>query len=339
MRLPLLLLLAAGPVGALDVIYFHMWKFRSTREPQSVHSGSARPRHASCAGPLVIRRCSGRPPSPTAMRSGRRTPRPRQSSPAPAGRGSGPQGAVQSQSVPAWRSLPRDRFRLSSISTFYSGVPASILVGSADLNSDGINGDLLPGTRRGSLGREITDRRGPERRHPLVQPFVGGNAEPARTTAALPRRDAGRHPLRGLVHLGGHCDCQYMLRLGGRMKVEATAQMFNASTSRTWSVQRGCRRRRYSGVLPMLSAAACGVHPRQQRQRQGCCGQPGPGRHDATAQRQPDHHDLRQLRRGAAVPADRNRTAARGSIRVEVQFLDDAHTSRLPGRRRLSSRS
>ena len=40
-------------------------------------------------------------------------------------------------------------FRLSTISTFYSGVPASILVGSADINGDGINGDLLPGTRRG----------------------------------------------------------------------------------------------------------------------------------------------------------------------------------------------
>ena len=48
-------------------------------------------------------------------------------------------------------------FRLSTISTFYSGVPASILVGSADINGDGINGDLLPGTRRGSLGREVTD--------------------------------------------------------------------------------------------------------------------------------------------------------------------------------------
>src|SRR6185369_10938919 len=48
-------------------------------------------------------------------------------------------------------------FRVSTISTFYSGVPASILVGSADVNGDGINGDLLPGTRRGSLGREVTD--------------------------------------------------------------------------------------------------------------------------------------------------------------------------------------
>ena len=52
--------------------------------------------------------------------------------------------------------LPKG-FRLSAISTIYSGVPASILVGSADINGDGINGDLLPGTRRGSLGREVTD--------------------------------------------------------------------------------------------------------------------------------------------------------------------------------------
>src|SRR5262249_35737887 len=52
--------------------------------------------------------------------------------------------------------LPKG-FRLSAIATMYSGVPASILVGSADRNGDGINGDLLPGTRRGSLGREIRD--------------------------------------------------------------------------------------------------------------------------------------------------------------------------------------
>lgn len=35
MRVPLLLLLAAGPVGALDVIYFHLWKFRLYARPQS----------------------------------------------------------------------------------------------------------------------------------------------------------------------------------------------------------------------------------------------------------------------------------------------------------------
>ncbi len=46
-------------------------------------------------------------------------------------------------------------FRASLISTWYSGLPASILVGSADLLGNGINGSLLPGTGRGSLGRDV----------------------------------------------------------------------------------------------------------------------------------------------------------------------------------------
>jgi hypothetical protein len=39
---------------------------------------------------------------------------------------------------------------------FNSGLPATALVGSADLNGDGINGDFLPGTKRGSLGRDVS---------------------------------------------------------------------------------------------------------------------------------------------------------------------------------------
>jgi hypothetical protein len=34
-RLPLFILLAAGPVGAIDVLYFHIWKFRLYARPQS----------------------------------------------------------------------------------------------------------------------------------------------------------------------------------------------------------------------------------------------------------------------------------------------------------------
>lgn len=35
MHAPLLILLAAGPVGAFDVLYFHIWKFRLYARPQS----------------------------------------------------------------------------------------------------------------------------------------------------------------------------------------------------------------------------------------------------------------------------------------------------------------
>src|SRR5262249_47352751 len=46
-------------------------------------------------------------------------------------------------------------FRFSTISTYNSAVPVNATVGSADLNGDGISGDLLPLTRRGDVGRRI----------------------------------------------------------------------------------------------------------------------------------------------------------------------------------------
>lgn len=36
MDIPLLVLLVAGPIGAIDVIYFHLWKFRLFERPESV---------------------------------------------------------------------------------------------------------------------------------------------------------------------------------------------------------------------------------------------------------------------------------------------------------------
>lgn len=36
MDIPLIILLAAGPIGAVDGIYFHLWKFRLYERPESV---------------------------------------------------------------------------------------------------------------------------------------------------------------------------------------------------------------------------------------------------------------------------------------------------------------
>ena len=36
MDIPLIILLTAGPIGAVDVIYFHLWKFRLFERPESV---------------------------------------------------------------------------------------------------------------------------------------------------------------------------------------------------------------------------------------------------------------------------------------------------------------
>jgi hypothetical protein len=71
-------------------------------------------------------------------------------------------------------------FRASLISTWFSGLPQNITVGSADLNGDGVNGSLLPGTLRGSLGRDVDFGEQAERAHPPVQHHAGRQGPSAR---------------------------------------------------------------------------------------------------------------------------------------------------------------
>jgi hypothetical protein len=148
-------------------------------------------------------------------------------------------------------------FRLSTISTFYSGVPASILVGSADINGDGINGDLLPGTRRGSLGREVND---------VAALNAGIRAYNLAYAGMLNPRGQRLPFVVELPNGTGFSDSfisqdiqvSYVLKLRGHVKVEATAQMFNAFNVSNLVGPAGLPSSPFSGTLPTLATLPAG---------------------------------------------------------------------------------
>jgi hypothetical protein len=117
-------------------------------------------------------------------------------------------------------------FRVSTITTAYSGLPASILVGTTDLRGDGINGSLLPGTHRGSLNREVSS---PAKLNSLIRAY-----NLARAGTTLPR--GGRAPFLlevpdsvkfGDSFVSTDLQLSKVFTFKERFKLEFTAQMFN----------------------------------------------------------------------------------------------------------------
>jgi Carboxypeptidase regulatory-like domain len=152
--------------------------------------------------------------------------------------------------------LPKG-FRLSSISTVYSGVPNSILVGSADINGDGINGDLLPGTRRGSLGREITDVSALNSAIRGYNQTLAGTLTPRgqRLPFAVEMPDGTRFDD---SFISTDIQLSYVLKLHGRLRLEGTAQIFNAFNISNLVGPAGLPSSPFSGTLPTLSALPAG---------------------------------------------------------------------------------
>jgi hypothetical protein len=152
--------------------------------------------------------------------------------------------------------LPKG-FRLSMISTVYSGVPASVFVGSADLNDDGINGDLLPGTRRGSLGREV---RTVDALNAAIRSYnstLAGtlNARNQRLPFAVELPDQTRF---GDSFISQDFQLSYVLKLKGGVKVEATGQVFNAFNFSNLVGPAGLPSTPFSGTLPTLATLPAG---------------------------------------------------------------------------------
>ncbi len=148
-------------------------------------------------------------------------------------------------------------FRLSTISTFYSAVPASILVGSADINGDGINGDLLPGTRRGSLGREVTDVGALNAGIRSYNLALAGTLNPR--GQRLPFVVELPENIRfGDSFISQDIQLSYVLRLMGRMRIEGTAQVFNAFNVSNLVGSSGLPSSPYNGTLPTLATLPAG---------------------------------------------------------------------------------
>ena len=152
--------------------------------------------------------------------------------------------------------LPKG-FRLSAISTVYSGVPASILVGSADLNGDGINGDLLPGTRRGSLGREISDVASLNSAIRGYNATLGGtrNLRGQVLPYAVEMPDYVKFSDSFISH---DLQLSYVLKVATRARIEATAQVFNIFNVSNLVGPAGLPSSPYSGTLPTIGTLPAG---------------------------------------------------------------------------------
>jgi hypothetical protein len=152
--------------------------------------------------------------------------------------------------------LPKG-LRLSSISTVYSGVPASILVGSADLNGDGINGDLLPGTRRGSLGREVSTVSALNSAIRSYNTTLAGTLNPRgqRLPYAVEMPDRVQFSDSFISH---DLQLSYVLKVASRARIEATAQVFNIFNVSNLVGPAGLPSSPYSGTLPTLSTLPAG---------------------------------------------------------------------------------
>lgn len=152
--------------------------------------------------------------------------------------------------------LPKG-FRVSMISTFNSGVPMTPLVGSADLNGDGVNGDLLPTAKRGSVGREIDSvAKLNDAIHVYNQLYAGRRNPRNQVLPFLPDVPGGIRF--GDSFISQDLQLSYVLKLKERVRIEATAQLFNAFNVSNLVGATGLPSSVYNGTLTTLAALPAG---------------------------------------------------------------------------------
>lgn len=152
--------------------------------------------------------------------------------------------------------LPRG-FRFSTISTFNSSTPVTALVGSADLNGDGITGDPLPSTRRGSVGREVDSVRKLNdaiRAYNLT--FAGKTTPRSQTRPFVP--ELPDNILFGDSFISQDFQLSYTLKIKERVKIEATAQVFNVFNVSNLVGPAGLPSTPFNGVLTTLASLPTG---------------------------------------------------------------------------------
>ncbi|MFN7929603.1 MAG: carboxypeptidase regulatory-like domain-containing protein [Blastocatellia bacterium] len=153
--------------------------------------------------------------------------------------------------------LPKG-FRFSMISTWNSDVPVTALVGSADLNGDGINGDLLPTTKRGDVGRNvktIAQLNDAIRNYNLA--FAGKRTPRGQTTPFVP--ELPDSITFGDSFISQDLQLSYVLKLKDRVKIEATAQLFNAFNVSNLVGSAGLPSSNYNGTLATIATLPTGV--------------------------------------------------------------------------------
>ena len=148
-------------------------------------------------------------------------------------------------------------FRASLLSTWYSGLPVSIITGSADLLGNGVNGSLLPGTHRGSLGRDVDSV---DELNGLIRAY---NLSSAGKT--LPR--GGRAPFILELPAGTRFGDSFIsqdlqiakdFRVREKLTIEATAQMFNVFNISNLVGPAGFPGSAFNGTLTTIASDTAG---------------------------------------------------------------------------------
>jgi hypothetical protein len=148
-------------------------------------------------------------------------------------------------------------FRASMIMVFNSGLPQTLSVGSADLNGDGINGDLLPGTGRGSLGRTVKT---PAALNALIRNYNLSNAG-----KTLPR--GGRAPFLlevpdfvtfGDSFMSQDLQITKVFKFKENFNLELTAQVFNLFNVSNLVGSGGLPSSPFNGTLTVVSSDSAG---------------------------------------------------------------------------------
>ena len=148
-------------------------------------------------------------------------------------------------------------FRFSMISTFNSGLPVNAVVGSADLNGDGISGDLLPTARRGDVGRAINSIRELNdaiRAYNVV--FAGRTTPRNQVRPFVPELPAGISFDDSFI--SQDIQLSYVLKIKERVRFEATAQVFNVFNVSNLVGPAGLPSSPFNGTLTTLASLPAG---------------------------------------------------------------------------------
>ena len=150
--------------------------------------------------------------------------------------------------------------RLSLLSSHSSGLPQSIVIGSADLNGDGINGDFLPGTHRGSLGRDISTV---DQLNSLIRRYNQGSAGKLNLrNQRLPYLfEYGPKVKFNDSYISQDVQVSKVFKIREKLKVEGTAQVFNLFNISNLVGAAGLPSTPFTGTLTTLNSAADGTAP------------------------------------------------------------------------------
>jgi hypothetical protein len=150
--------------------------------------------------------------------------------------------------------------RMSLLSTHSSGLPQSITVGSADINGDGINGDLLPGSHRGSLGRDIDSV---DKLNALIRNYnqtLAGKLNPR--NQRLPYLfEYGPGVKFGDSYIAQDLQVSKVFKIRERARIEATAQVFNVFNISNLVGSAGLPSSPFNGTLTTIASASDGSAP------------------------------------------------------------------------------